>query len=145
MARGYPDFFGRSIYPKYGVLQRHEAAFMGILPGATQTILNVTAQGTTGPSYLYATGIGDLSLLVPICYIDGARLTYRSIAVMVSENNSKGEDYVFFLRRWEPASHKVYVYLTPYINFTGSYRVDLWNQSAANVDCDMYFNYYSVT
>jgi hypothetical protein len=44
MAKGYPDYFGQSVWPKYGPLQFQGILSPDVLAGATTTLFSIAAQ-----------------------------------------------------------------------------------------------------
>jgi len=53
MARGYPDFFGFSIFPQYGTFSLDEALGQVCASGATTEITEVLGKGVTYGGYLH--------------------------------------------------------------------------------------------
>ena len=52
MARGYPDYFGQSIFPKYGGARQEVQNKVSVPAGTTKSIVTVTGKGV-----MYQAGI----------------------------------------------------------------------------------------
>jgi len=53
MARGYPDFFGFSVFPQYGPFQVQVAAGVNCPNGATTQVITIAGKGATYGGYLH--------------------------------------------------------------------------------------------
>ena len=58
MARGYPDYFGQSIWPKYGTPLQSFWAVVFIAPTVTQEVLRIDAQGVLTSATFYIQLLG---------------------------------------------------------------------------------------
>jgi len=53
MARGYPDFFGQSVFPQYGPFQVQAVAGLNCPDSATTQIIEILGKGSTYGGYLH--------------------------------------------------------------------------------------------
>ena len=61
MAKGYPDYFGYSVFPSYGKMIREEIAAVNCPNAATTEIVSIAAKGKTYSGYFtihFGTGMG---------------------------------------------------------------------------------------
>ena len=70
MARGYPDYFGYSMFPSYGNLLELEDGF-GIAAGETITIMELNHKGMICGGYIRLEGDIPLNNYLIIPHIDG--------------------------------------------------------------------------
>jgi hypothetical protein len=74
MPRGYPDFFGMSIFSKYGVLVR--APFgLADADAVAHTVLTVTGKGIISSGYLTVSGPTNPTGLTVLLNVDSGQLT----------------------------------------------------------------------
>jgi hypothetical protein len=74
MAKGYPDFFGTSIWPKYGTPIYTSSGLMAIGPGLATDVLTLTANGVLFCLYVFVEGVSDLLGTRIALYADGGEI-----------------------------------------------------------------------
>jgi len=73
MARGYPDFFGQSIFLKYGQMQHVNITAVNCPAGETTDIVSITGKGKTYSGWAYASvGVACLDSVKILAVIDGS-------------------------------------------------------------------------
>ena len=76
MARGYPDFFGFSIFPQFGTLTEEDSGLFAIVTGNTQTLFTITQKGKSYGGILRYNGQGDVHLKTQaIVIVDGVTIS----------------------------------------------------------------------
>jgi len=60
MARGYPDFFGTAIFPKYGGASQQDAGDFGVANGDTDVFLTIVGKGRSYGGLLRFWGTGNV-------------------------------------------------------------------------------------
>ena len=75
MARGYPDYFGQSMWPKYGAPLMDSAEGIGIANLATETLHSIAAQGVLYDLTVQILGGSSIEGAVFYLKIDGEEIT----------------------------------------------------------------------
>jgi hypothetical protein len=71
MARGYPDFFGASTFPGYGLLRRDVYGPAPLLAGITATLHNISSKGNLWNALLEVIGDDSIEGCTLQLYADG--------------------------------------------------------------------------
>lgn len=143
MAKGYPDYFGQSIWPKFGTML-YASFDDNIAPGARETILDLTIQGqlhwgeiefssTSALGEKFYLTVDDL-VEFPI---DLDRFLYTGF------NGASGipiqcyyADFTSFIDR---------LLIAYPIPFHTAMKIEVENTAGAVLACTAYFGYYNVT
>jgi len=79
MARGYPDFYGYEIIPKYGLPNLEVWGTDDIANGDTATLINAVGKGRSYQGYIWFYGLGTVHHTAMLSIIiDGVTITYAS-------------------------------------------------------------------
>jgi len=72
MARGYPDFFGFSVFPSFGIPTEEDSGFVVIPSGGVPLLIDITGKGRSYGGELFFDGNEDArKVVMPIVTIDG--------------------------------------------------------------------------
>lgn len=71
MARGYPDYFGRSIWPKYGTGLVSDLS-ANILAGSSADVIDLALQGILTYFKVLVSGANQMADVILQLYLDGA-------------------------------------------------------------------------
>jgi len=72
MARGYPDFFGFSIFPSFGIPTEENSGWVVVGAGTTPVLVDIAGKGKSYGGELWFDGNEDAcDLAQPIVIIDG--------------------------------------------------------------------------
>jgi len=85
MSKGYPDFFGQSIFLKYGIYNI-ESDFAIVVAGTRPTIVEVEAKGLLQGGFIYTNDVDALSSDNPYLYIDGVDIIEKTWSGMFNAN-----------------------------------------------------------
>ena len=75
MAKGYPDFYGCSIFPRHGPTYQDEQFNFTVEDGDTETIHDLGGKGRIIGGRLYLHAFSNWAKVWPQVYIDGVQLT----------------------------------------------------------------------
>ena len=75
MARGYPDYFGQSMWPKYGAPLMDSAEEIGMANLATKTLHSIAAQGVLYDLTVLISGSSSIDGAIFYLKIDGEEIT----------------------------------------------------------------------
>jgi len=73
MARGYPDYFGQSIWPKYGTAHAISSV-MTIGAGTNKKVIDISVQGVLTCFKVYVSGSARMDDVVAFFNVDGVLL-----------------------------------------------------------------------
>lgn len=93
MARGYPDYFGQSIWPKYGTMFQDFSGAVTVAKDATETINTITGQGSILCGYVYLLGKAYFPVGIVKLTIDDTEIT--SLNINSVEPNVFNRDYPY--------------------------------------------------
>ena len=102
MARGYPDFYGQEIFPKYGLPVDEVKASAIIVSGNWETVFNIIGKGRTYGGWIRLTGILDIwttSLIRVI--IDDVTFTLLTPEMELNYNTHSKPAHPFSLTRYQ--------------------------------------------
>jgi len=99
MARGYPDYFGYSVFPYYGDLLVQEQLAGGVLAANTETIFELAHKGVIMGGELYIVGAVDPVNAEINITIDGSGVLSRFIVDLYNNNYSENNSYLLNLTR----------------------------------------------
>lgn len=89
MAKGYPDYFGQSIWPKYGTLLYEHSSFNIIVP-ATTILYEKISQGVLGYAEIRITDHSNLSDPYFSVYIDGSKMHSITLLQLIEQGALPG-------------------------------------------------------
>ncbi len=144
MARGYPDFFGYSIFPKYGTAELANS-FGAIGSGAGEgDMLSITGKGKLLSGFIRIIMGGVWVNNTINVYIDGIQVTTFSITDWHNYSFIHLTSAPIFLSYYNNAD--LYFFFIPNDNVTYgvSFRVGLVNTSGANSNFYTAISHYSI-
>ena len=144
MPRGYPDYFGQSIFPKYGVFTK-ENGTTTIAALSTDTVIKVTDKGRTYGARLHIDESFDVSNCVFRLVIDGTIVYDTTPAVSLKHNITEEGQAPFYLRRYDSIDNSYTLCLSKDITFEQSLEITFQNVTANSVDVEYYLYYAKVT
>ena len=136
MARGYPDFFGYSIVPKYGTPVHEVNPGANILAGDSATIFSAVGKGRTYGGWIRWFGTDDVFKMTKlIVIIDTVTQTFLTPYWALNQNSSLKTSQAFSLTGYEIDDVNKYVVYSGERDWTfgQSLIVQLNNDTAANI------------
>jgi len=135
MARGYPDFYGYEIVPKYGTPVDEIKAAAIVVTGNWETVFNITGKGRTYGGYIVLSSILEAfttALLRVI--IDGVTFTLLTPAVELAYNINSKVAQPFSLTRYQQTALSQSIVWTGERDWTFgmSFFVEVYQNSGAN-------------
>ena len=130
MARGYPDYFGYSMFPSYGNLLELEDAF-GIIAGATITIMELNHKGMICGGYIRLSGAVPLNNYLIIPYIDGiAHVDFLS-NIPFDYGFQLPDGHMFYVSYYNNTDNEIVFSMSPGFPFGVSFAITIENTSLA--------------
>ena len=134
MAKGYPDFYGFSIFPKYGSVMIDDFPSAAVGPGATVAIHEVFGNGRIYGGHLYCTAFADWSDIYVRVFIDGVQMNVNnSVSQMFAQYGHVDVEWPLQLVNYRgDGGHAVFAAEKDY-TFTDTYLIEIENTSAGNL------------
>ena len=136
MARGYPDFFGQSIFPKYGTPIHVLKPGTVVLDGATEIVFNIIGKGRTYGGWIRWLGVDSVFRATRlIVTIDAVVMTFLFPDEDLERNISSKVAQAFSLTEYAVDDINKQVVYTGEKDWTfeQSFLVQLVNDSGANI------------
>jgi len=101
MSRGYPDFFGQSIFPKYGKPELDSRTGVWGFGLDWLLVFEADSKGRSYGGYFHVKGTGQLDTGFKLRYtIDGSVYTGRAVQDELDYGFSLNESQLFYLTRY---------------------------------------------
>lgn len=145
MAKGFPDYFGQSVWPKYGVVINDNIAGLWINVPGTWIITARLGQGVLSHFELRAAGAVDLVNIELVFTLDGEIIQREFLLNLLAYNAIPGSNAAFVCRSYliDPAVSMI-VELTRDIPFGQSIDVSLIAPVGVDATIDTFVGYYAV-
>lgn len=144
MARGYPDFFGTSVFPSPGSASRSVSGGTNCPAGAVTSILTLTGKGTVFAGWIsFINSPGLLDLFVQLT-VDGLVLAKEDIYQLYKYNNSKPLGNLLYIELLSPDYNECQIGLGENVSYGQSYDISVDNQLGVLTTAYYNVNYYDV-
>lgn len=128
MGKGYPDYFGYSVFPQFGTF-KNEAIAVAIAGGATETIIDITNKGKIYSGYIDIS-ITRLQEAFLNLTVDGTTLAYLTPFAMKTRDFRGGLDLPFILSYYDVIAGMCTVVFQTDITFISQYKLEIQNTTA---------------
>ena len=142
MAKGYPDFYGFSIFPRYGAVMSDQVVALNVADDDRVELHALIGKGRITGGVLRILGALDFGWLWPEVWVDGVKLTYDmgpNATILNFGRDSRGFPLALknYLGKSGTAS---WDYVNDYV-FNETYSVWCNNESGAIVTVNSNLNY----
>jgi len=132
MAKGYPDFFGFSIFPQYGSFSVEDLPVEIIADGDNFDIINVLGKGVVHSGDLTLSCDGNpLGISIQIS-IDGQDLAQEAPPWLLRHGFGPGVDTPIICTEYDPSQGRYTIVLHTNVSFVTSFIVNVKNNSGEN-------------
>ena len=131
MAKGYPDFFGYSMFPYYGTIYVTGTS-TAVAAGATFTAISLTMKGYIHGGFLQIEGFDDLTTVFIRVYIDGNMLASRYLSTLIGKYSAPIPDQIMAARRISLEAKEAMIGIQSSLTFRDSFLITVRNDNAAN-------------
>lgn len=143
MARGYPDYFGQSIFPRYGDTIPVDYGVTATAHATTQ-LLSLTDKGFLLSASIEINGLGDnWSDFIKIT-VDGQDIPHESFSELYEQNIIHENDFIMWLTCYDINTQRYAISIIRNLQFQESLVVSYVNQSANNINVELKAAYYLV-
>ena len=147
MARGYPDFFGQSIFPKYGKPELEGMTGIKATGLDWKYVFQTDSKGRSYGGYFHVKGISGLRTGYKLRYtIDGSVYTGRTVEEELDYGFQFNDSHLFFLTRWaqDDINQNICHAFTKDWTWEQSLFVEMQNTSGVNLTVIGYFQWAKV-
>lgn len=135
MAKGYPDFFGVSVFRQYGSFQRKGEDLALVPAGDIETVLTITGKGEIYFGQITLGGIDSPELVIPKITIDGSEFSLGTLFYLHSMGDMKANAYPVSCFVYDTEYNQYALALTGGITFVDSYVISIQNNDG--LDCSV--------
>lgn len=133
MSKGYPDFFGYSIFPQFGVYQIEHKVGFNIPADSWGTVFEISAKGKVYGGSIGMTTTDKTNVIVPRLTIDGYSTIYPSIHLMLRYGMTKVFDMPFILSEYDPEQMYYTLMIQADMTFASEFKVEIYASAIAAV------------
>lgn len=130
MAKGYPDFFGFSVFPQFGPFQ-NEVINKVVASGASGDIVNISDKGNIYSGYFDISSVRLQSIFINLI-VDGTSVAYLSPQALLIRGHNSALDLPFILTLYETVTGMATIVIQSDITFSSSYRIEIQNTTIAD-------------
>ena len=145
MAKGYPDYFGQSVWPKHGSM-RTDDELVGVIAGLdTETILLATGLGVLHGATIFINSTVLPAGIEFILTVDGI-IVYQNFLLRIFQYfRDTPADIIISCTEYDIENGSYSVVINGGISFISSFRVQIHNWGGANINDTAEIYYYHVT
>ncbi len=144
MSKGYPDYFGTSIWPKYGTALLAGGDVVVVPAGQTLIVLSITGAGVLEAGSIIYSVVSGVELCSVIIYIDGESLESCMLDPEQSHGNLNGSHGVLSLAYHNVVLEYGVVLLTRELPFHDSVTIYFTNGTGVDIGMTPKVLYYKV-
>jgi len=133
--KGYPDFFGFSIFPQFGAYQYTDSGAIIVAANTWGTIFDISAKGRiyTGYIAIQDLGLADTSTIFVEMTVDGQLMYSFTLDVMQQIGHNQPFDLPFVLAAYDKKTNYYNVVLQSDFSFSQSVLVRVFTDATAQI------------
>jgi len=132
MARGYPDYFGQGIFPKYGGARRI-AGSKTVNAGNTETLFTVSGKGIIYGGEMFINNTPGHHSDVFTLYVDSVLIYVAQPDVLYANGYLSGVGIPVYITKYDRFTGDFYIVVSGGITFDEEVKVTLKNNGANSV------------
>ena len=147
MGKGYPDFFGFSIFPQFGAYQFTDSGAIIVAAGTYGTLFDIDSKGKiyTGYVSIQTLGLADTATIYLEMTVDGQRIDSQSIDEMLQINFRGSLDVPFVLTDYNRKTNYYTIVLQSDLSFSQSVKLRIYTDPTAQIFVHGYLVWAKVT
>jgi len=141
MPRGYPDYFGQSIFPKYGGARR-KSFYSVIVANTENDIVVVSGKGVIFGGWLYSNyGSKQEDDIIRI-YVDEIESVYHTWLGLGRQNIANGNPTPVSISRYEPFEEKYCLIIGEGVTFDTQFKITYEETGGytPTIQCELYYS-----
>ena len=135
MTRGYPDYYGQSIFPRLGVLQAAYVAPITCDWGGVTEILNLNGRMLFQSFELVFEEVRTPALISIYFYVDGVSMGGDNLALFYTYNRTEPHRSIAYVTVYSPAIERHVLQMTPNTTVYDNLTINIHNNDV--IDCDV--------
>lgn len=146
MGKGYPDFFGYSIFPQFGAFQLTESGAVVVAADSYGTIFDISAKGVVYSGYVatQTLGLADTSSIFARLTVDGQEMYSRVLDDQLAYGFTAEIDIPFVLVDYNRATNLYVFVIQQDITFSQSFKLEMYTDITAQIFCHGYLSWAKV-
>lgn len=144
MSRGYPDFFGQSVFTKYGQFYHDYDDNMGIVDGENYEFIEILGKGMIYSQMLYFTNVSNPALAYLGFEIDGLTAMEYYFNDFIVKGLTGLSDFQINAMRYDTSGQVFSFALKGGFTFDFQFRSYVKNETGFNIKGRSVLNYSSV-
>lgn len=124
MARGYPDFFGFSVFPFHGISYRAEHPAAAVAAGAETTLIEIAGKGILFSGYVVVSGVAAINAR-SLIYVDGNRISEQTPHNALLTNTASGYPDLQVISEYDVISNHYTLLMIKEITFGYQFKLTI--------------------
>lgn len=144
MARGYPDFFGYSVFPGPGTGASSGGGVTAVAAGATETLIELNLKGSVFGGHLYGDDLGPNGLYNIRVIVDGITIDdcWLNNMYLLGEHHDTG--FLLALYYYNKEDNDFALRVVEDLSFGYQFKLACQNADVNDVNMTTYIYYYRV-
>lgn len=143
MAKGYPDYFGQSIWPKYGTMFI-ELDSVDTSDASETTVVEKTGPGVWTSYFGVISSLGAATTFTIRLYVDGVLLALYPSASLFTCGYNQGPSQPLHVSLSRESDFLLHLSLSHDIPFQASFKLTIQRGGAINLTTDYRIGWYKV-
>ena len=145
MAKGYPDFFGHSVFPQLGSFINESEGPDVIANGDTHDVFSISGKGCVYDGYHRIYLCTDFSLTSVRLTIDGVASQWAALDTLLEYRFTQEGEYIYTLQQYCPEDQQAIIAIRDEITFATDFKSEIRNLTGFNISAVSVFYYAKVT
>jgi len=135
MAKGYPDFFGFSIFPQFGAYQYTDSGAIVVAADTYGTIFDIDSKGKVYTGYLHiqTLGLANTASIFVEMTVDGQMIISRPLDVLLQIGFTGALDVPFILTDYNKDTNYFTIVFMSDFSFSQSVLVRIYTDATAQI------------
>lgn len=144
MGRGYPDYFGYSMFPTYGKMLRDNLPTTNIPNGSTLEAFSISSKSILQGGFIGISGSSNSPNIFIRITIDGDVAVYQALDIMYLYNLAKMDCSLVYLLTYSPITTVYSVGFKRLIPVEYEYKIEIVNNTAYTLTVFGDLNYSNI-
>jgi len=145
MARGYPDYFGYSMFPGPGGPTKDVSGLVNVAFGERKTLIEISAKGSLINCAVYGDAVSNYANYLVYLTIDGEELTPQAVENLFLLNEVGQDGNLAGISYLNAEDDDWMIFLKSGLTFSYQFLVELYNQGLAGaVNIQAYAQYNKI-
>ena len=145
MPRGYPDYFGQSIFPKYGSLKVATGSGISLPNGVEKTVVSISGKGQVYSGFMSISG--TVSPVNTSCrvYVDNNLIFAQTIKNMLDHGFTLPDTTLLYVREYNTTNNYALIVVMKGITFEVNFVLKALATASATLSGSGNIYWYEIT